>query len=154
MHCSVRQLFFFFLSSKALNVIVIQVTQSYLFSPLAPDRSFPYTWMSILGKKQSEPPGSQCMDNSRSFYGEETLARTLESHHLNIFKVKPLFLFFFFSLGYFSYFCIKKSKGKNIFLCLCFMTFPTMTKVLAFISAYYYYNVCSKTKPTDKMRSF
>ena len=32
------------------------------------------------------------------------------------------------------------------------MTFPTMTKVLAFISAYY--NVCSTTKPTDKMRSF
>ena len=34
------------------------------------------------------------------------------------------------------------------------MTFPTMTKVLAFISAYYYYNVCSTTKPTDKIRSF
>lgn len=97
-----------------MNVTVIQVTQSYLFSPLAPDRSFPYTWMSILGKKQSEPPGSQCMDNSRSFYGEETLARTLESHHLNIFKVKPLFLFFFF-LRLLFLFLHKEEQGKEYF---------------------------------------
>ena len=103
----------FFLSSKALNVTVIQVTRSYLFSPLAPDRGFPDTWMSILGKKQSEPLGSQCMDISRSFYREETLAKTLESHHLNIFKVKLLFLSF--SLWLLFLFLHKEEQEKEYF---------------------------------------
>ena len=55
------------------------------------------------------------MEISRSFCGEETLARTLESHHLNIFKVKLLFLFFFFSLRLLFLFLHKEEQGKEYF---------------------------------------
>ena len=72
------------------------------------------------------------MELSRRFPWERNIGKDFGITPFEYIQGEASLSFFF--LGCFSsYFCIKKSKRKNIFLCLCFMTFHTMTKVLAYL---------------------
>lgn len=110
---------------------------SYLSSPSAPGR-----W-TVPQIPASVPLGGSRMSLLESVQGD--LQRFLQERNIdkdfgiqlwNIFKVKRLFLFFFLFPRLLFFFILHQVKqGRNTGLCLCFVTFYTMTKVPAFMSA-------------------